>query len=700
MLLDLFAGPGGWSEGMASLGLRAVGLELDADACRTRVAAGHMTVRTDVAAYPADAVGELGGLVASPPCFRGDTPVLTRRGVVPIADVRAGDLALTHRGRWRRVVRTGSKVAPVVSIKGQGTAELVATPDHPIWTRDYKRWRGGGRIWKEMWTEPEWAPAQRSAGRRWAMPTAVPSDTVEWPVDPWLVGRWLADGWADSDRGEVCWAIGDDKRQEFESRCSGAIASEQDGCARYTLYGVSEIARWLINGFGCGAADKTMPAWALGADEATRSALLDGYLAGDAHRIGPSAHKAVTVSRLLACGVRLLANSLGRDVSEVRNDPPPTKEMYDGRVVNQRPWYAITIRGPNPRRRYVHRRDGHAWMLVRSVEDAGDATVYDLEVEEDHSFVADGIVVHNCQAFSMAGKREGDEDLPRLHSAIASARDGWCDELRNGPWYDVRTPLILEPLRWAHHCRPTWIACEQVPPCLPIWEHMADVLRSWGYDAIALKLCSADYGVPQTRLRAFLLAHRGGVRVAEPTHAECPEPCLFGERLPWVSMAEALGWTPGSRAMDPRQSERAKARVVPDTEPSRTICSEKLVRGVDLWRLRHNNQERATIRGLDEPAATIFTGDAKNDIRWTRTRPATTVVRSCGQGKIAPPGHHDTSTYETDSVKVTLAEAAVLQGFRPDYPFQGSKTSRFRQVGNAVPPTWAAQIVGALTAAP
>ena len=36
--------------------------------------------------------------------------------------------------------------------------------------------------------------------------------------------------------------------------------------------------------------------------------------------------------------------------------------------------------------------------------------------------------------------------------------------------------------------------------------------------------------------------------------------------------------------------------------------------------------------------------------------------------------------------RLTVAEVATLQGFPPDHPWRGTKTSRYRQVGNAVPP--------------
>ena len=67
-ILDLFAGPGGWSEGLKLLGLSEVGIEFDAVACETRRAAGHETVEADVSELDPAEFGKVDGLIASPPC--------------------------------------------------------------------------------------------------------------------------------------------------------------------------------------------------------------------------------------------------------------------------------------------------------------------------------------------------------------------------------------------------------------------------------------------------------------------------------------------------------------------------------------------------------------------------------------------------------------------------------------------------------
>jgi DNA (cytosine-5)-methyltransferase 1 len=188
---------------------------------------------------------------------------------------------------------------------------------------------------------------------------------------------------------------------------------------------------------------------------------------------------------------------------------------------------------------------------------------------------------------------------------------------------------------WVETMRPEWLVCEQVPPCLPIWQEHAHGYRELGYSTWVGVINAANLGVPQTRKRAFLIASlRGPALPPEPTHARQPEASLFGDsERPWVTMAEALGWGPGQPAW-------VYAR------PSTTIV------------------------GSFSPE----------------------TVAAPGYRRPGDPPRQDTP----DSVTITLAEALVLQGFDAGYPVDGAKTKKWEQVGNAVPPPLAAAVVGAL----
>jgi DNA (cytosine-5)-methyltransferase 1 len=116
-----------------------------------------------------------------------------------------------------------------------------------------------------------------------------------------------------------------------------------------------------------------------------------------------------------------------------------------------------------------------------------------------------------CPGFSRAGKGLGRQDLPRIvelaHVLAGDVpRDGWADE---------RSPLTLEPVRWALAVEPEWVVLEQVPDVLPVWEAIGERLRGLGYSVWTGLVYAERYGVPQTRTRAVLIASRVRV-VGEP----------------------------------------------------------------------------------------------------------------------------------------------------------------------------------------
>lgn len=269
----------------------------------------------------------------------------------------------------------------------------------------------------------------------------------------------------------------------------------------------------------------------------------------------------------------------------------------------------------------------------------------------DTSWRPEGIVASPpCPGFSAAGLKAGIGDIPMLLAEVRSQinRGNSMDLAieRTLAWQqDSRSALSLEPLRWVCDLQPEWTTWEQVPTVLPLWEACAEVLRGRGYSVWTGKVHSEQFGVPQARTRAVLIARLDGLAggynaeylAPLPTHSRYHRrlPQLMDPRvLPWVSMADALGpeWVPEA-AND---------------------------------------------------------GTTLEDMQWVFNRPSPTIVGSFRPDVVAKPAYRkagDTPRQKAPgSVLVTVQQAAVLQSFPADYPWQGSEAAQRRQIGDAIPP--------------
>ncbi|MFI0900594.1 DNA cytosine methyltransferase [Streptomyces sp. NPDC020983] len=240
-----------------------------------------------------------------------------------------------------------------------------------------------------------------------------------------------------------------------------------------------------------------------------------------------------------------------------------------------------------------------------------------------------------CQTFTVAGSGAGRRALDTVLGLAKrrAAREDVAAELAGIG--DERTGLVLEPLRWALEAadaeRPyRAIILEQVPQVpqvLPVWELYVDLLRAEGYKAACGVVRAEEYGAPQTRRRAVLLARRDGL-VGMPARTHRPwgrtlSDAEYGLR-PTVVMGDAL---PGRGGF--------------------TVISNYGTGGDPKKRGRRHNSE---------PAATV-TG------RINRNR----LVADDGR----------------ELPRLTPAEAGALQGFPADYPWSGRDP--WQQIGNAVP---------------
>ena len=172
------------------------------------------------------------------------------------------------------------------------------------------------------------------------------------------------------------------------------IASPPNTKTYVLVYG-GEWARLWERLCGARAVDRRVNPLLAG-DDAFLRAMLDGWLACDgyARRKTRGATQSVgsTISKVLAFGMYDIAQALG--LRPIIRWCPPTEKL-------QKTSYEVDIEAQrnNSGIQGCEMDKTHVWRRVRGIEQHPfDGMVYNLSVEGDESYVAEGIGVHNCAA--------------------------------------------------------------------------------------------------------------------------------------------------------------------------------------------------------------------------------------------------------------------------------------------------------------
>lgn len=247
------------------------------------------------------------------------------------------------------------------------------------------------------------------------------------------------------------------------------------------------------------------------------------------------------------------------------------------------------------------------------------------------------------------------------------------------------------------------------------------------------------FGIPQARHRVILLAvrrgrglHTGVLRSREPLtvrdalvglpklHGVVSDPRgvllrhfgLWKDIAPAavVKVAEASWSLPDVVLSEAREIRRGQGKLqawyrgkldgsnVLEGHASRTVCTEDAERYVFCAAFA---QVKGRSPRLEEMPRCLWPNHANLDDVDGDSRPAFNdrfYVQAWGKpsstvtAHIAKSGHHFIHPSPRQHRSLTLREAARLQTFPDDFVFIGTKTSQFRQVGNAVPPLLAQQV--------
>jgi DNA (cytosine-5)-methyltransferase 1 len=260
-------------------------------------------------------------------------------------------------------------------------------------------------------------------------------------------------------------------------------------------------------------------------------------------------------------------------------------------------------------------------------------------------------------------------DLNRFDKVIfigCAPCQGFAAHRKSVKGRDARRNLFVAFCELAAKLKPDAIFMENVPDLFSTkhwayYEEGSELLKAAGYHVRSRIFNFAGFGLPQERFRAVMLAM--------PKDFEMPKPLLEPGRFRTVR--EAIGHLPKleAGAQDPH-------------DPMHKTSHHRASTIEILRQVPKNGGNRPTGVGpscLDR-AREDHGGytDVYGRIAWDR--PSLTITARCRTpscGRFAHP--------EQDR-GLTIREAALLQGFPPDFMFEGPFDDKFKQVGNAVPP--------------
>ncbi len=261
-----------------------------------------------------------------------------------------------------------------------------------------------------------------------------------------------------------------------------------------------------------------------------------------------------------------------------------------------------------------------------------------------------------CQGFSLAGKRD--------HK-------------------DHRNKLVYEFIRVVDELRPEFFVMENVLGILSmknekgnrVLEEILKKFEKLGYKVKYSPLSGHHYGVPQMRRRVFIVGNRLGIDF------EFPKPT--NDKDTYVTVGDAISDLPlldenfGNEVDDYPTQPKSKYQM------EMRKFSKKLY---NHTKSNHSEQTTRVIALVPEGGNWKHLPKKFQNIRsysntWKRLdskKPSVTIDT----------GHRHHFHYKANRVP-TVRESARIQSFPDDFIFLGSRTSQFKQVGNAVPPNLA-----------
>ena len=228
-------------------------------------------------------------------------------------------------------------------------------------------------------------------------------------------------------------------------------------------------------------------------------------------------YQATTVSKELAMSLCLAIQKVYRVGCCVYHDERQNTCIIEGRTVNQKDTYMIRFR-KNSQKHLWFVEDDIVWYPIRKITKTDKIeNVFNIEVEEDHTYTANNIITYNCQDFSVAGKQKGSvwtcKECEHEYNPLTVhwSERGKCPNCSSENIEKTRSSLLVEYLRVVRANRPNFGIYENVKNIVgrqfkdTTFKLFTDELEEYGYNVYWKVLNAKNYGIPQNRERVYLI---------------------------------------------------------------------------------------------------------------------------------------------------------------------------------------------------
>lgn len=339
-------------------------------------------------------------------CFPKGVLVLTDNGYKDISEIQIGDKVLSADGtHFNNVINISEHEDNLYKTTYIGNIPLISTGEHPVYSKKRLHVRKDAGF-----TDPNFNPVKElKKGDSIGMTITKIDNNINLSYDEaWLIGYYVGDGWKSRNDYYIC---GNEKKSiEIEMHTIDLYKEKMyktRTCQQYILKDNYKKIFPILDHCGNGAWHKHVPVEIFYANNNIKRAFLNGYLSADgSYSLSSNIIKYNSVSKELAMGINKIATDLGYGVTLQLQHRNSNYKVFDERYNRYRKIKTSDIYNgtinllSTGRNNSCEILDGYSYHTIKSVSDLNETNiVYNMTTDGDHTYTANNVAVHNCDAF-------------------------------------------------------------------------------------------------------------------------------------------------------------------------------------------------------------------------------------------------------------------------------------------------------------